>query len=154
MSANDPKTKSATGEYHGKFWFLTGGGINPGESFQEAALRELFEETGISKEEVELGPIVWFGEFDLIIADTLTHLKQTFIVMRTKKKKVSFAKLDEREKKVLDKLSWFSLDKIENSNEIIYPVVLAKYLPDIIAKKYPKKPMMIDLAKQPKKKPK
>ena len=151
MCADDPKTTSSDGKYHGKFWFTTGGEIEEGESIQKAALRELHEETGITKDEVELGPVVWYGEFDLMLNGILTHLKQTFIVAKTKRNNVSFICLDEWEKGALQKLAWFSLEKIKNSKEIIYPIVLSQYLSDIIAGNYPEKPIKINLGKQPKK---
>lgn len=40
----------------GSWWFTPGGGINPSESLEEAAPRELAEETGIR--EVTLGPCI------------------------------------------------------------------------------------------------
>jgi len=150
MCAHDPKTTAPDGKYHGQFWFTPGGRIEKGESIQEAALRELYEETGITKDEVDLGPVVWYGEFDLILDGILTCLKQTFIVAKTKRNDVSFINLDKWEKDALQKLAWFSFEKIIHSKEIIYPVVLPQYLPDIISGNYPKKPLKIDLAKQPK----
>jgi 8-oxo-dGTP pyrophosphatase MutT (NUDIX family) len=152
ICADDPKTTTPDGKYHGKFWFPVGGEIEEGESIEEAAIRELHEETGITEEEVKLGPIVWYGEFDYILKGVLTRQKETFIIAKTKKNNVSFTKLDHWEKNVLLKLEWFSLEKIKNCNEIIYPVPLTQYLPDIIAEKYPEKPIEIDLSKQPDKK--
>ena len=149
MCADTPKIRSPKRKYLGKFWFLVGGEIEPGESLQEAALREIFEETGILKEKIELGPIVWFGEFDLILNDILTHLKQTFIVAKTNQKKASLTNLTPWEAFVVKKIKWFSLKEIKNSKETIYPILLPKYLPVIISEKYPKKPLKINLAKQP-----
>jgi 8-oxo-dGTP pyrophosphatase MutT (NUDIX family) len=151
ISADDPKTTTVNGEYHGKFWFPIGGEMKKGESIEETAFREIHEETGIEKEDIELGPIVWYGEFDLVLGGVKTHLKQTFIIARTKKRKVTPTKLDIWERKVIKEIKWFSMEEIEKSNEIIYPVLLKKYLPDIIFKKYPKNPIKIDLGKQPKK---
>jgi 8-oxo-dGTP pyrophosphatase MutT (NUDIX family) len=40
----------------GTWWFTPGGGADPGESVEEAARRELFEETGLAVE--KLGRVV------------------------------------------------------------------------------------------------
>ena len=145
LCADDPKTTGVDGKYNGPFWFLVGGEIEKDESIQEAAFREIHEEVGIEKEDVKLGPVVWLGEYDLILNGVLTHLKQTFIVARTNKREVSFNNLTSWEKSTLKKIEWFSLEKIKNSKEVIYPVLLLKYLPDVIAEKYPEKPFDIDL---------
>ena len=151
ICVDDPKPTTVKGEYHGRFWDTIGGEIEPHESIQQAALREIHEETGITKEEIELGPIVWFGELDLVLAGTLTHIKQRFIVARTKQKNVSLENLTQAEQAVVKKVDWFSLEEIKNSTEVIYPVLLPQYLPDIISGKYPEQPIEINLAKKPKK---
>lgn len=150
MCADDPKTTAADGTYLGKFWFTVGGEIEKNESFEMTALREILEETGIKEEEIKLGPIVWFGEFDLILDGTLTRLKQKFIVAKTKQNKVGLKNPTAWEKKVVKGLAWFSIEDIKNSDQIIYPALLSKYLPAIISGKYPTSPIEIDLAKQPK----
>jgi 8-oxo-dGTP pyrophosphatase MutT (NUDIX family) len=152
MSADDPLTTSIEGKSHGRFWFPIGETIEKGETLEEAAIREIYEETGLAKEKFELGPVVWFGEFDYILKGVLTRQKEKYIVARTKQKNVSLTALDEWEQKVVQTIEWFSLEKINNSEEIIFPILLPKYLPEIISRKYPQKPIMIDLAKQPDKK--
>jgi 8-oxo-dGTP pyrophosphatase MutT (NUDIX family) len=149
MQADDPTTTSKDGSYHGKFWFLIGGKIEPGESLIEAATRELKEETGLGANDVAFGPVVWFGEFEMVLSGKMTRMKQQFIVANTKKSQITMDNLTPEEKKVIEKTSWFSLAEIKNSKEIIYPVVLKDYLSDILNKKYPAKPIWIDLTKAP-----
>lgn len=150
MHADDPKTTSTDGVYHGPFWFPVGGQIEGDETFQETALRELYEETGLTPKDIELGPVVWYGAFDLILSGSLQHLNQHFLVAKTKKNTITHANLTQEERAVIKKSAWFSLEKLKNCPEVIFPVDLPIHLPDILAGNYPKEPLEIDLGKAPK----
>ena len=145
MQIDDPRTKEIGGDYKGPFWNMVGGEIEAGESVLEAAARELFEETGISEKDVQFGPVVWFDEYDLILYGTPTHIKQQFIAARTKQKTLSLANLTDAEAGMVKQLAYFSLQDIINSDERIYPISLPRYLPGIIAGKYPEEPIEIKL---------
>ncbi|MGW1742509.1 NUDIX hydrolase [Nocardia sp. NPDC001965] len=41
------------------FWFTVGGGVEPGESLREAAVRELYEETGLTADPAALRGPIW-----------------------------------------------------------------------------------------------
>ena len=146
MCMDDPAIRSIGVAYSGPFWTLIGGEIESDETIRDAAEREVREETGLTPEDVEFGPQVWFGELDLILYGEPTHIRQEFLVARTRRRNVSLANLTEAEKKVVKQLSWFSLDRLINGGEVVHPVRLPEYLPDVIARKYPKEPFEINLA--------
>lgn len=149
IKADDPNTTTTSGRYNGPYWFLAGGAIEPGEEVEEAVVREIREETGITKEHISLGPIVWQGEFDLIMNGILSRQNQRFIVAKTSSNEVSLHNLTPQEKKVIKDIRWFSLEQIIESTELIYPLCIKRYLPAIIKGNYPQEPLEIDLGENP-----
>ena len=132
MGAEDKKLTGADGN-KGRFWFLVGGSLEKGETFQAAAKRELTEETGLTDADV-----IWGAE----IAEGVVHLKkngqpldiyQRFVVAKTEKDAVHLHDLDEWEQNAVKALRWFSQKEIQTSKETIYPRMLKAYLPQIIS---------------------
>lgn len=142
---DDPKISPIGGKNSGPFWCMVGGGIESGETIQDAAIREIYEETGILEKDILLGPVVWQYSFDFIRSGVPTNMQEIFIVARTKINKIKPANLTEWEKASIKDIKWFSLDEIKDCKKIIYPIFLAQYLPDILAGHYPEKIINLDL---------
>ena len=145
MCVEDFDISTPSGEKNKRFWCTIGGGIEAGESIEQTALREIYEETGIAEKDINLGTVVWYGNIELLLKGVLTRLDETFIVAKTKQTNVGLSALTEEEKHIVKKLQWFSLKDIQKSTEVIFPIVLPEYLPDILAENYPEQPLKINL---------
>ncbi len=137
LCADDPSTTDLNGNYRGTFWFSPGGKPENEETLKEAAVRELFEETGLKEDQVRFGPVVWKESFTFVLHKVPTRLHQKFIVAKTSEIKTTFDNLMPEERPILKELRWFSVEDIRNCPETIYPHNLAEHLPAILEGRYP-----------------
>ena len=150
MRVIDPTTTGTDKKPRSAFWCTIGGKIESDETVEQAASRELFEETGLTQEDVKLGPIVWYGLHQMIISGNHVELDEKFIVANlTSNKQVTQDNFTENEKSVVTHLEWLSLADIVNYSEPIFPAILKTELADILNVNYPVAPKWVDLALQP-----
>ncbi|MBK7819885.1 MAG: NUDIX domain-containing protein [Tessaracoccus sp.] len=95
-----------------RFWQTPGGGIDPGESPRDAAVREAYEETGLRVDPDDLlGPVarrvVTHGYSDRILIQ-----EETFFLLRTDRFAPSAAALTPREIERRVEQGWFPLDAL------------------------------------------
>ena len=146
LFTDDSSIKTVDGKYSGGFYQLVGGKMESGETLLDTAKRELFEETGLTSENVKFYKVIWYGNLDLNIHGKMTHINQQFILAKTDKDIVTLKNLTEEEKGTCKKLCWMSLDEIENSEATIYPKRLPLYLKDVLDGNIPEKPIFVDLS--------
>lgn len=108
-------------------WLTPGGGLEEGESHEDAARRELFEETGIV--DVELGPCVWHRTHVFRFEGVLYEAQERYFVARLAHvPEITTDHRTEIEREMLSDARWWSVDEIAASDETFVPRRLAERL--------------------------
>ncbi len=130
IRSSDPADRSA-----GSWWELPGGGIDPGESSRDAALRELWEETGLRADTVS-GP-VWLQHVSFCFAGMAFDQDEVIHVAHGPGGVYRPAGLEAIEAAAMHEGRWWGVEELGGIGRIIPPwlpsqllAVLADGLPD------------------------
>jgi 8-oxo-dGTP pyrophosphatase MutT (NUDIX family) len=137
LSASDPADPAKT-----PWWEIPGGGIDGQESSEDAARRELYEETGITK--AEIGPCVWVQHsvFDFGGLHFDQH-ERVHVAWCDQAQLVQPARLEMLEAAAFAGHRWWDLDALLASSEPVLPHRLREFLPDLVAGALPPEPIDI-----------
>ncbi|MET0183055.1 MAG: NUDIX domain-containing protein [Caulobacterales bacterium] len=129
------KTRDFADPTRPPLWLTIGGGLEIGERVEDAARREILEETGISN--FTLGPTVWTGDYVIETQDGPVHFRESFIVAHAHETDLSRHGWTDLEREFVLDLRWLTLDDIATITDRLYPVGLATLLAPILNGVYP-----------------
>jgi 8-oxo-dGTP pyrophosphatase MutT (NUDIX family) len=137
LSASDPIDRAKP-----SWWEIPGGGIDPHETSDDAARRELYEETGIT--DVEIGPCVWtqHSVFDFAGMHFDQH-ERVHVAWCDDAHDVRPAALEMFEAAAFSGHRWWDLDSLLASVEPVLPHRLREFLPALVAGDLPTEPVDI-----------
>jgi len=105
--------------FHGPFWVMIGGLVDPGEEYLDAAIREAKEETGLSVE----GEVRWVWKRERVMQwrERQVLHRERFFLGRAAPGVVDTSGLDAREKSWTLDHRWWNADEIAASSERFEP---------------------------------
>jgi 8-oxo-dGTP pyrophosphatase MutT (NUDIX family) len=121
------------------YWATVGGGLEAGESFEEAARRELWEETGLRAERI--GPWLWTRKHPIRFSDETVLFHERYFLVYVHHPQVSLANLLPYERHVYRDHRWWVLADLHRTSEVVLPDGLAGLLEPVLDGRLPQTPV-------------
>lgn len=115
-----------------EFWITPGGGLNADETHEMAAIRELWEETGIQASP-EVLKCVWTRSHVFEFRGRLIDQREQYFLLRCDAAPaIAYDNWEEEERNDLLEHRWWTADAIQASEEVFAPRDLGRLLQELL----------------------
>ena len=131
-----------TGPIRRRFWITPGGGIEPGEDDRAAGARELWEETGIRRD--NLGQCVWESDHTLVWDGEPLRMIERYYLVRAPASEITLDHQTDDERAAYRSHRWWTVDELLSSDALICPAALRTRLAPLLSNPLLNRPIQID----------
>ena len=122
-------------------WYPVGGGVETGESLQEAASREAHEETGLSP--LPVGSLIWTRDHTYTYGGRTVDVHEDWLLHRVPHFEPRPARLSEYEAKTIAGFGWWAAVDLSRTADTVFPPRLGGLLSGLLRDGAPRVPVDI-----------
>ena len=114
-----------------RFWTTPGGGLRPGETYEQAVRREIVEETGITG--IQVGPAVWQRKAEFDFGPRRLLVYERFFLALTAVVDLHPGVVAEHEREGILEHRWWAPAELAEAPDAIYPARFPELLRRLVA---------------------